>query len=74
MSANLIAEQMVANGAAKVQNIKPGISDHGVTAVEGVNPGDQLATSSFEKLQNGSKVERRKPAPAQGEAATKGSG
>jgi multidrug efflux system membrane fusion protein len=27
-----------------------------VTAVEGINPGDQLATSSFEKLQDGSKV------------------
>src|ERR1700760_2947449 len=47
---------VIANGAAKVQNIKPGISDHGVTAVEGINPGDQLATSSFEKLQDGSKV------------------
>ena len=47
---------VIANGAAKVQNINPGISDHGVTAVEGINPGDQLATSSFEKLQDGSKV------------------
>jgi multidrug efflux system membrane fusion protein len=55
---------VIANGAAKVQNIKPGISDHGVTAVEGVNPGDQLATSSFEKLQNGSKVNiSKKPLP-----------
>jgi membrane fusion protein, multidrug efflux system len=47
---------VIANGAAKVQNINPGTSDHGVTAVEGINPGDQLATSSFEKLQDGSKV------------------
>jgi membrane fusion protein, multidrug efflux system len=47
---------VIANGAAKVQNINPGISDHGVTAVEGINPGDQLATSSFEKLQDGAKV------------------
>lgn len=47
---------VIANGAATLKNVKPGVSDHGVTAVEGVNPGDQLATSSFEKLQNGAKV------------------
>jgi membrane fusion protein, multidrug efflux system len=47
---------VIADGTAKVVNIKPGISDHGVTAVEGINPGDELATSSFEKLQNGAKV------------------
>ena len=47
---------VIANGVAKVKNVKAGVSDHGVTAVEGINPGDQLATSSFEKLQDGSKV------------------
>jgi multidrug efflux system membrane fusion protein len=47
---------VIANGVAKVKNVKPGVSDHGVTAVEGINPGDELATSSFEKLQDGSKV------------------
>jgi membrane fusion protein, multidrug efflux system len=47
---------VIANGAASLKNVKPGVSDHGVTAVEGINPGDQLATSSFEKLQNGAKV------------------
>jgi multidrug efflux system membrane fusion protein len=52
------------------------------SAVTGVSPGAQLVTDGFDKLQNGSKVEQRKPAPAQaagagpaqGEAATKGSG
>ena len=47
---------VIANGVAKVKNVEAGVSDHGVTAVEGINPGDQLATSSFEKLQDGSKV------------------
>ncbi len=47
---------VITNGVANVKNIKPGVSDHGMTAVEGINPGDLLATSSFEKLQNGSKV------------------
>lgn len=41
---------------AKKQDVKAGVSDHGVTAVEGINPGDMIATSSFEKLQPGSQV------------------
>jgi multidrug efflux system membrane fusion protein len=41
---------------AKKQDVKAGTSDHGITAVEGINPGDMIATSSFEKLQPGSKV------------------
>jgi multidrug efflux system membrane fusion protein len=47
---------VIKNGVAKVANIKPGTTDHGVTAVEGINAGDQLATSSFERLQNDSKI------------------
>jgi multidrug efflux system membrane fusion protein len=55
---------VIANGAATLKNVKPGVSDHGVTAVEGINPGDQLATSSFEKLQSGAKVNiSKKPLP-----------
>ena len=47
---------VIVNGVAHVKDVKPGVSDHGVTAVEGINPGDELPTSSFEKLQDGSKV------------------
>ena len=47
---------VINNGVAKVANVKPGTTDHGVTAVEGINAGDELATSSFERLQSGSKV------------------
>ncbi|WP_251106650.1 efflux RND transporter periplasmic adaptor subunit [Alloacidobacterium dinghuense] len=47
---------VIADGTAHLKNVKAGVSDHGITAVEGINPGDQLATSSFEKLQSGSKV------------------
>lgn len=55
---------VIANGVATLKNVKPGVSDHEVTAVEGINPGDQLATSSFEKLQSGSKVNiSKKPLP-----------
>jgi multidrug efflux system membrane fusion protein len=55
---------VIANGAAKVQDLKLGTADAGMTAVEGINPGDVIATSSFEKLQNGSKVKiSQKPVP-----------
>src|ERR1700733_698439 len=47
---------VINNGVAKVVNVKPGTTDHGVTAVDGINAGDELATSSFERLQSGSKV------------------
>jgi multidrug efflux system membrane fusion protein len=48
----------------KKQDVKAGVSDSGTTAVEGINPGDMVATSSFEKLQNGSKaIISTKPLP-----------
>jgi membrane fusion protein, multidrug efflux system len=47
---------LIQNGTAQVRNIKPGVSDGTVTAVEGINPGDVVANSSFEKLQPNSKV------------------
>jgi len=47
---------LVANGIANVRNVKTGVTDGGLTEVAGINPGDVVATSSFEKLQAGSKV------------------
>ena len=47
---------VIANGTATVRNITTGVADGGMTAVEGINPGEVVATSSFEKLQAGSKV------------------
>jgi membrane fusion protein, multidrug efflux system len=47
---------VITNGTAHVHNITPGTTDNGKTAVEGINPGDVVATSSYEKLQDGSKV------------------
>jgi multidrug efflux system membrane fusion protein len=47
---------VVANGVASVRNITTGVSDGGMTAVTGINPGEVVATSSFDKLQAGSKV------------------
>jgi multidrug efflux system membrane fusion protein len=41
---------LIANGVASVRNIG------GMTAVQGINPGEVVATSSFDKLQAGSKI------------------
>jgi multidrug efflux system membrane fusion protein len=46
-----------------VRNITTGVSDGGMTAVTGINPGEVMATSSFDKLQKGSKVVVAKQAP-----------
>ena len=45
-----------ASKVATMHTLKTGASDAGVIAVEGINPGDDVATSSFEKLQDKSKV------------------
>ncbi len=56
---------LIQNNTAQIRNIKPGVTDGGNTAVEGINPGDMVASSSFEKLQNNSKiVVSQKPIPA----------
>jgi multidrug efflux system membrane fusion protein len=47
---------VITNGVASVRNIKTGVADGGMTAVEGINPGEVVATSSFDKLQAGSRV------------------
>jgi multidrug efflux system membrane fusion protein len=61
---------LIQNDAAQIRNIKPGVVDGGQTAVEGINPGDVVANSSFEKLQNNSKIiVSKQPQPA----ATSGS-
>jgi membrane fusion protein, multidrug efflux system len=41
---------------AHLHSIKVGVTDNGLTQVEGINPGDVVANSSFDKLQDNSKV------------------
>jgi multidrug efflux system membrane fusion protein len=56
---------LIQNDTAQIHNIKPGVADAGQTAVEGIIPGDVVANSSFDKLQNNSKtVVSKKPLPA----------
>ncbi|HWF66481.1 MAG TPA: efflux RND transporter periplasmic adaptor subunit [Acidobacteriaceae bacterium] len=53
------------NGTAHLQDIQPGVADSGQTAVTGINPGDVVADSGFEQLQNNSRVVISKtPLPA----------
>ena len=47
---------LIQNGQAKITNVKTSVSDGGMTAVEGIHAGDSVANSSFEKLQDGSKI------------------
>jgi multidrug efflux system membrane fusion protein len=43
---------LIENGFAHIQNVKPGVTDAGMTQIDGISPGDVLANSSFDKLQD----------------------
>jgi membrane fusion protein, multidrug efflux system len=47
---------LIQNSVAHIHNINPGVSESAMTQVQGLNPGDVVADSSFEKLQDGSKI------------------
>ena len=47
---------VIQNNIAHMRSIKPGVTDGGVTQVDGINPGDIVANSSFDKLQDNSTV------------------
>jgi membrane fusion protein, multidrug efflux system len=56
---------VIQNDTAQIRNIKPGVADGDLTAVTGINAGDVLANSSFDKLQNNSKIViSKQPLPA----------
>jgi multidrug efflux system membrane fusion protein len=47
---------LIQNDVAHMRSVKPGVTDGGMTQVDGVNPGDVVANSSFDKLQDNAKV------------------
>jgi multidrug efflux system membrane fusion protein len=47
---------VLAGDVAHLKNVKPGVTDGGTTEVTGISPGDVVANSSFDKLQDNSKV------------------
>ena len=44
------------DNTAHMRSVKAGVTDAGMTQVTGINPGDVLANSSFDKLQDSAKV------------------
>jgi membrane fusion protein, multidrug efflux system len=61
---------VIQNDTAHMKIIQTGVSDGGNTQVTGINPGDEVATSSFDKLQDNSKVSISKtPLPTSGSDA-----
>jgi multidrug efflux system membrane fusion protein len=56
---------VIQNNIAHMRSIKPGVTDAGSTQVDGINPGDVVANSSFDKLQdNAAVVVSNTPVPA----------
>lgn len=47
---------VIQDDTAHLRTIKPGVADGGTEQVTGINPGDVLANTSFDKLQDNSKV------------------
>jgi multidrug efflux system membrane fusion protein len=55
---------VIQQNVAHVRNVKTGVTDDGVTQVDGIHPGDVVANSSFDKLQDNAKVIISSTAPA----------
>jgi multidrug efflux system membrane fusion protein len=47
---------VIQNNSAHMRSVKLGVTNGGVTQVDGINPGDVVASSSFDKLQDNAKV------------------
>jgi len=47
---------VIQDNFAHMRSVKPGVTDGGLTQVTGINPGDVVANSSFDKLQDNSAV------------------
>lgn len=57
---------------ASLHTIKTGTSEGNDTEVEGLNPGDVVAASGFDKLHDGAKTTVRKTAPTTGKSPPRG--
>ncbi len=52
---------VIQDDVAHMRSVKPGVTDGGLTQVEGINPGDVLANSTFDRLQDNVAVAVAKP-------------
>jgi multidrug efflux system membrane fusion protein len=65
---------VIQNNVAHLRNIKPGVTEGGFTQVNDINPGDIVANSNFDKLQENTAVNILNKAPAKpAPASTSGS-
>jgi multidrug efflux system membrane fusion protein len=65
---------VIQNNVAHMRSIKPGVTDGGLTQVDGIDAGDVVANSSFDKLQDNTAVTVSNKAPTKpGPASTNGS-
>jgi membrane fusion protein, multidrug efflux system len=67
---------VIQDNIAHMRSVKPGVADAGLTQVDGIQPGDVLANSSFDKLQDNAKVvvagtPNQNNAPNQAKTSTK---
>jgi multidrug efflux system membrane fusion protein len=60
---------VIEDGTAHMRNVKPGVTEGENTSVTGLNPGDVVADSSFDKLQDKAKVVVSKQPPPAGARA-----
>jgi membrane fusion protein, multidrug efflux system len=62
---------VIQNSQANMRKVETGVSDGGKTAVQGINEGEIVADSSFDKLQDGAKITiSQKPLPATSSGAS----
>jgi len=60
---------VIQNNIAHIRSVKTGATNGGVTQVEGINPGDVVANSSFDKLQDNTAVVVSNKVPTQASPA-----
>jgi multidrug efflux system membrane fusion protein len=64
---------LIQNNVAHTRSVTPGVTNGGVTQVTGINPGDVVANSGFDKLQDNVAVAvSAKPAAAAASASGSG--
>ena len=62
---------VIQDGVAHMRSVKVGVADGGTSQVTGINPADVVAVTSFDKLQDNSKVTiSNKPVPASTQGST----
>jgi multidrug efflux system membrane fusion protein len=65
---------VIQDNIAHMRSVKPGVTDAGLTQVDGINPGDVVANSSFDKLQDKTAVAvSNQPSAKPAAAGTSGS-